>query len=88
MSWLRLWLVGFDIFLSCGGCVWGWANVSGVFTECEGDGFLGIIDLFYQKPKEIKETTMSIYIRIRGVSFLKITSSMRSMLEPLRLHCH
>ena len=29
--------------------------------ECAGDGFLGIIDLFYHKLKKIRETTMSIY---------------------------
>ena len=35
-------------------CFWGSA-------ECAGDGFLGIIDLFYYKLKKIRETTMSIY---------------------------
>ena len=65
MSWLWLWRVGFDLFLSCGRgggvylrlgqCFWG-------SLECEGDGFLGIIDLFYYKLKEIRETTMSIYL--------------------------
>ena len=35
-------------------CFWG-------FTECAGDGFLGIIDLFYYKLKKIRATTMSIY---------------------------
>ena len=39
--------------------VWGWANNSGVL--CVGDSFLGIINLFYYKLKEIRETTMSIY---------------------------
>ena len=35
-------------------CFWG-------STECAGDGFLGIIDLFYHKVKKIREATMSTY---------------------------
>ena len=51
-------------------CFWG-------SLECAGDGFLGIIALFYHKLKKIRETTMSIHSN-RGVSFLKISSSIRS----------
>ena len=51
-------------------CFWG-------SPECAAHGFLGIIDLFYHKLKEIRETTMFIYSN-QGVSFLKITSSIRS----------
>ena len=54
--------------LGLGQCFWG-------FLEYKGDGFLGIIDLFYYKLKEMRETTLSIYSN-QGVSFLKITSSM------------
>ena len=67
---LWLWHVGFDFFWSCGvgGCVclgldqcfWG-------STECPGDGYLGIIDLFYHKRKKIRETTMSIYSNQGGI---------------------
>ena len=62
MSWLWLWHVGFDFFLSCGGwvCVFGVGCFWGS-TDCAVDGFLGIIDLFYYKVKKIRETTMSIY---------------------------
>ena len=51
-------------------CFWG-------SPECAGDGLLGIIALVYYKLKEIRETTMSIYSN-QGVSFLEISSSLRS----------
>ena len=35
-------------------CFWG-------SPECAGDGFLGIIDIFYYRLKEIIETARSIY---------------------------
>ena len=59
MSWLWLLRVGFAMWrgrlcLGLGQCFWG-------SPECAGDGFLWIIDLFYYKLKEIRETTMSIY---------------------------
>ena len=41
-------------------CFWG-------STECSGDGFLGIIDLLYNKLKKIRETTMSIYSNQRCI---------------------
>ena len=63
MSWLWLWHVGFDFFLSCGGwvCVFGVGPMFLGSTECGGDGFWGIIDFFHYKVKKIRETTMSIY---------------------------
>ena len=53
--------------LGLGQCFWG-------SPEYAGDGFLGIIDLFYCKLKEIRETTMSIYSNQR-VSFLNPNQS-------------
>ena len=47
-------VVGGCVCLRLDQCFWG-------STECAGDGFLGIIDLFYYKLKKIRETTMSIY---------------------------
>ena len=45
MSWLWLWHVGFDFFLSCGGwvcvCVRGRTNVSGVLQSVQGMAFWG-----------------------------------------------
>ena len=40
--------------LGLGKCFWD-------SLECAGDGFFGIINLFYYKLKEIREITMSIY---------------------------
>ena len=47
-------VVGGCVCLGLDQCFWG-------STECAGDGFLGIIDLFYYRLKKIRETTMSIY---------------------------
>ena len=41
MSWLWLWCVGFNLLLSCGGCVCvgGWGNVSGIICNVQGMAF-------------------------------------------------
>ena len=53
-------VVGGCVCLGLDQCFWG-------STECEGDGFLGIIDLLYYKVKKIRETTMSIYSNQRCI---------------------
>ena len=42
-------------------CVFGVRPVFWGSPECAGDGFLGIIAIFYNNLKEIRETTVSIY---------------------------
>ena len=48
-------VVGGCVCLGLDQCFWG-------STECAGNGFLGIIDLFYHKVKKIRDTTMSIHL--------------------------
>ena len=53
-----------------GVCVFGVGPMFLGSPECVGDGFLGIIDLFYYKLKEIRETNLSIYSN-QGCLFLR-----------------
>ena len=67
-SFVVMWWV--CVCLGLGQCFWD-------SLECTGDGFLGVINYFITNWRKLERVPCP-YIRIRDVSFLKITSSLRS----------
>ena len=55
MSWLWLWHVGFDLFLSCGGCTFQILGVSGSEDRGGGDNSIQFVNIGREGDKSFKK---------------------------------